>query len=135
MAASAADLARSKKALETFRGAIMDIVTDLEGSAASKSKIESQDIARASLSAQNATFAEADALFSTYREVHSALANLSQGLSDQIAMLSIAILAADGNYDAIDEETRQRFWAIHAKQQNLWDEAQAKRQSDKRANL
>ncbi len=71
------DLKRGVGALEKFKKSVDALLADFEGSAASKSKVADQKITRASLSGQNACFAEADGLYTQYNRVHTSLVSLS----------------------------------------------------------
>ncbi|MFC9177970.1 MULTISPECIES: hypothetical protein [Streptomyces] len=109
------DLRRGVGALETFKKRVDALLTDLEGSAAGKSKVAAQTVSRASLSGPNARFAEADGLYTQYNRVHESLVSLSKSLGDQIEYLSLGVHAAAVGFDNVDDETRRRFHEIQTR--------------------
>ncbi|MEW1611218.1 MULTISPECIES: hypothetical protein [unclassified Streptomyces] len=109
------DLRRGVGALETFKKRVDALLTDLEGSAAGKSKVAAQTVSRASLSGPNARFAEADGLYTQYNRVHESLVSLSRSLGDQIEYLSLGVHAAAVGFDNVDDETRRRFHEIQTR--------------------
>ncbi|MFD4694307.1 hypothetical protein [Streptomyces sp. NPDC058463] len=109
------DLRRGVGALEQFQKRVNALLTDLEGSAAGKSKVAAQTVSRTSLSGQNACFAEADGLYSQYNRVHESLVTLSKSLGDQIEYLSLGVHAAAVGFDNVDDDTRRRFYEIQTR--------------------
>ncbi|MEV8454231.1 hypothetical protein AB0467_16060 [Streptomyces sp. NPDC052095] len=91
------------------------VLADLEGSAAGKSNVAAQTVSRASLSGQNACFAEADGLYTQYNRVHEELLSLSKLLGDQIEYLSLGVQAAAVGFDNVDDDVRRRFYEIQAR--------------------
>ncbi|MET9364020.1 hypothetical protein ABZX93_24335 [Streptomyces sp. NPDC006632] len=110
-----ADLSRGLEALKTFKGRVDTVLTTFEESHGSATKLASHQIPRASFSAAGAAFPEADGLYTQYHRVHEHLTSLSKSLSLQIEAMGIAVHGADVGFDNLDEETRQRFWAIQSK--------------------
>ncbi|MEU9099355.1 hypothetical protein [Streptomyces sp. NPDC048361] len=110
-----ADLSRGLEALKTFKGRVDTVLTTFEESHGSSTKLASHQIPRASFSAGGAAFPEADGLYTQYHRVHEHLTSLSQSLGLQIEAMGIAVHGADVGFDNLDEETRQRFWAIQTK--------------------
>ncbi|MEU9928507.1 hypothetical protein OH791_09120 [Streptomyces anulatus] len=109
------DLRRGVGALETFKKRVDALLTDFEGSAASKTKVADQKVSRASLSGPNARFAEADGLYTQYNRVHSSLVSLSKSLGDQIEYLSLGVHAAAVGFDNVEDDIRRRFYEIQAR--------------------
>ncbi|MGW2814534.1 hypothetical protein [Streptomyces sp. NPDC001415] len=109
-----ADLSKGLEALTIFKKKVDAVLTGLEGSHASPTKLAAQQISRTSFSAGTAAFPEADGLFTQYHRVHERLTSLSRSLGHQIEAMGIAVLGADIGFDNLDEEMRQRFWAIQA---------------------
>ncbi|MEV3894357.1 hypothetical protein [Streptomyces anulatus] len=109
------DLRRGVGALETFKKRVDALLTDFEGSAASKTKVADQKVSRASLSGPNARFAEADGLYTQYNRVHSSLVSLSRSLGDQIEYLSLGVHAAAVGFDNVEDDIRRRFYEIQAR--------------------
>ncbi len=112
---SGADVKRGLEALKTFRRRINTLLTEFEGSAGSSSKVGAQKVSRASFSGQSSPFPEADGLYSQYDKVHERLTSLSEMLGDQIEALGIAVHGADVGFDNLEDDVRQRFWAIQTK--------------------
>lgn len=123
-APSGKDLKRGAEALTTFKKRVDAVLKDLADSPAAK--VGDQQISRASFSAANAPFAEADGLFTQYTRVHTELTTLSKTLSDQIEAMQIAVHGADVGFNNLEEDVRRRFWAIQARTQQRADEAQEK---------
>ncbi|EPH45931.1 hypothetical protein ABT390_36055 [Streptomyces aurantiacus] len=107
-----ADLKRGLEALKKFRRRIDTLLAEFEGSDGGTSKVRDQKIARASFSGEAAPFPEADGLYSQYDQVHERLTSLSKMLGDQIEAMGIAVHGADVGFDNLEDELRQRFWAI-----------------------
>ncbi|MFD9906342.1 hypothetical protein [Streptomyces sp. NPDC059063] len=98
--------------MKKFRRRIDTLLTEFEGSDGGSSKVGHQKIARASFSGEGAPFPEADGLYSQYDRVHERLTSLSKMLGDQIEAMGIAVHGADVGFDNLEDELRQRFWAI-----------------------
>ncbi|MEV8525400.1 hypothetical protein AB0451_14785 [Streptomyces sp. NPDC052000] len=122
------DLRKGLEALTTFKRKVDGVLTQFEGSHGSPMKIGDHQIARASFSAGGAAFPEADGLFTQYHRVHERLTSLSKSLGHQIEAMGIAVHGADIGFDNLDEETRQRFWAIQS--MTDYDAEQAQREKD-----
>ncbi|MEU8958350.1 hypothetical protein AB0C93_29095 [Streptomyces sp. NPDC048518] len=101
--------------MKTFRRRINTLLTEFEGSAGGSSKVGAQKVSRASFSGTGAAFPQADGLYSQYDQVHERLTSLSKMLGDQIEAMGIAVHGADVGFDNIEDDLRQRFWAIQAK--------------------
>ncbi|MET9547367.1 hypothetical protein ABZY36_18920 [Streptomyces sp. NPDC006627] len=112
---SGADLKRGLEALKTFRRRINTLLTEFEGSAGSSSKVGTQKVSRASFSGTGSAFPEADGLYSQYDQVHERLTSLSKMLGDQIEAMGIAVHGADVGFDNLEDDLRQRFWAIQTR--------------------
>ncbi|MGW3658421.1 hypothetical protein ACWD6R_23230 [Streptomyces sp. NPDC005151] len=121
------DLQRGVGALEQFQKRVNALLAEFEGSAAGKSKIAAQAVSRASLSGQNACFAEADGLYTQYNRVHESLVTLSQSLGDQIEYLSLGVHAAAVGFDNVDDDVRRRFYEIQVRLDAERERAQAEK--------
>ena len=60
--------------------------------------------------------------------MHERLTSLSKSLAHQIEAMGIAAHGADVGFDNLDEEMRQRFWAIQSATD--YDAEQAQREKD-----
>ncbi|MFE3522325.1 hypothetical protein ACFXOD_12140 [Streptomyces sp. NPDC059161] len=109
---ASAELRRGLEALKTFKGRVDTLLADFEGSHAGSTNIAAHRIARASFSGAASPFPEADGLFTQYHRVHERLTALSKSLGHQIEAMGIAVHGADVGFDNLDEEARERFWAI-----------------------
>ncbi|MFI2779093.1 hypothetical protein [Streptomyces sp. ALB3] len=118
------DLRKGVGALETFQKRVNALLADLEGSPAGKSKVAAQTVSRASLSGQNACFAEADGLYTQYNRVHESLVTLSKSLSDQIEYLNLGVHAAAVGFDNVDDDARRRFYEIQTRLHTEREKAQ-----------
>lgn len=58
-------------------------------------------------------FGEADSLMRTYTRIHDQLEALSRLLADQIEAMSITVHGAGNDYVNVDQEQRDRVWAIY----------------------
>ncbi|WPO71002.1 MULTISPECIES: hypothetical protein [unclassified Streptomyces] len=101
--------------MKTFRRRVNTLLTEFEGSAAGPSKVGGQKIPRAAFSGGGSSFPEADGLYSQYDQVHERLTSLSSMLGQQIEAMGIAVHGADVGFDNLEDDLRQRFWAIQAK--------------------
>ncbi|WP_438291350.1 hypothetical protein [Streptomyces sp. HUAS TT7] len=122
------DLRKGLEALTTFKKRVDTLLTDLEGSHASPTKLAAQQISRTSFSAGSVAFPEADGLFTQYHRVHERLTSLSKSLAHQIEAMGIAVHGADIGFDNLDEETRLRFKQIQ--DATDYDAEQAQREKD-----
>ncbi|GHE74044.1 hypothetical protein GCM10018785_47760 [Streptomyces longispororuber] len=98
--------------MKRFRRRIDTLLTEFEGSDGGSSRVGRQKVARASFSGAGAPFPEADGLYAQYDQVHERLTSLSKMLGDQIEAMSIAVHGADVGFDNLEDDLRQRFWAI-----------------------
>ncbi|THC41805.1 hypothetical protein [Streptomyces sp. A1499] len=112
---SGADVKRGLEALKTFRRRINTLLAEFEGSAGSSSKVGAQKVSRTSFSGSGSVFPEADGLYAEYDQVHERLTSLSKMLGDQIDAMGIAVYGADVGFDNLEEDLRQRFWAIQTR--------------------
>ncbi|MGW7080748.1 hypothetical protein [Streptomyces sp. NPDC054866] len=121
---SGADLKRGLEALKTFRRRVNTLLTEFEGSAGGSSKVGGYKLSRGSFSGGGSSFPAADGLYSQYDQVHERLTSLSKMLGDQIDAMGIAVHGADVGFDNLDEDLRQRFWAIQTdvRREQLSDE-------------
>ncbi len=110
-----ADVRRGLEALKTFRQRINTLLTEFEGSAGGSAKVGAQKVSRASFSGAGSAFPEADGLYAEYDQVHERLTSLSKMLGDQIDAMGIAVHGADVGFDNLEEDLRQRFWAIQTR--------------------
>ncbi|WP_432139392.1 DUF2563 family protein [Streptomyces sp. bgisy154] len=109
----ATDLKASSEALTTFVKRVDAILTDLEQSAGSPTRVGAQTINAGSLnSGSMAAFPEAQGLYSQYQRVHQELTALSKILHLQIEAIGIAVRGAYVGFENLEEEQRQRFHAI-----------------------
>ncbi|MFH8475268.1 hypothetical protein [Streptomyces sp. NPDC018000] len=129
-----ADLQRGVGALEQFQKRVNALLADFEGSAAGKSNIAAQTVSRASLSGQNACFAEADGLYTQYNRVHESLVSLSQSLGDQIEYLSLGVHAAAVGFDNVEDDVRRRFYEIQVRLDAEREKAQAEKTGKPKQN-
>ncbi|MFJ8824350.1 hypothetical protein ACIREE_21505 [Streptomyces sp. NPDC102467] len=112
-AARAANLEVTNEALTTFQKRVDAVLRDLDSSAGSPTKVSAQSINKASLHNAGArAFPEAEDLFTAYNAVHTNLVTLSKTLSLQIEAIGIAVQGAHRGFGNLEEEQRQRFWAI-----------------------
>ncbi|MFC9915160.1 hypothetical protein [Streptomyces sp. NPDC127197] len=112
-AARAADLEASGEALSDFVSRVDAVLRGLEESAGNPSKVGAQTIKASSLSNGRAdVFPEAHSLYAQYNSVHEQLTTLSKTLHLQIEAIGIAVKGASIGFDNLEEEQRQRFWAI-----------------------
>jgi hypothetical protein len=88
------------------------LLTEFEGSAGGSSEVGGYKLTRGSFSGEGSAFPAADGLYSQYNQVHERLTSLSKMLEDQIDAMGIAVHGADIGFDNLDEDLRQRFWAI-----------------------
>lgn len=125
---SDADLRRGLEALKTFRRRVNTLLTEFQGSAGGSSEVGGYKLSRGSFSGGGSAFPAADGLYSQYNQVHERLTSLSKMLGDQIDAMSIAVHGADVGFDNLDEDLRQRFWAIQTRVDR--DAAAAQREKD-----
>jgi hypothetical protein len=120
-ASSAADLEVSGELLTQFVNRVDAVLRKLEESAGNPTKVSAQGIRKTSLSSGSgdATFPEAVRLYEQYDRVHQELTSLSRTLHLQIEATGIAVQGAANGFDALEEEQRQRFWAIQAEIRDL----------------
>ncbi|MFJ9040029.1 hypothetical protein ACIRF8_26030 [Streptomyces sp. NPDC102406] len=113
-ATRAANLEVTNEALTAFQKRVDAVLRDLDASAGSPAKVSAQSIKKTSLhnTAAGRAFPEADQLYEAYNSVHSNLVTLSKTLSLQIEAISIAVQGAHRGFGNLEEEQRQRFWAI-----------------------
>ncbi|MEU9103808.1 hypothetical protein AB0D54_05495 [Streptomyces xanthophaeus] len=107
--AQAAALTIEYESLKDYKILVDQLLTSLEKSPADPGKLADGTLPAGAL---GKNFTEADALYTSYKTVHSELHKLSKGLATQIEGLGIAILTAGKGYAGVDEETRQRMAAI-----------------------
>ncbi|SDJ69181.1 hypothetical protein [Streptomyces indicus] len=129
-ASGAGDLEKGVGALKRFQAKVDALLSELENSAAGSTKVAQQRVSRAALSGSNLPFVEADGFFKQYNRVHEALVNLSRSLGDQLEMLQIAVRASEVGYDNLEEELRQRFYAIQTRVEAERERAEASKPKD-----
>jgi hypothetical protein len=112
-AARAANLEASGEALSDFASKVDKVLGNLESSAGNPAKVGAQTIKATSLtSGAESVFPEAHGLYSQYTRVHTELTSLAKSLHLQIEAIGIAVQGARVGFDNLEEEQRQRFWAI-----------------------
>ncbi|MFJ4951837.1 hypothetical protein [Streptomyces sp. NPDC088760] len=122
-ATRAANLEASGEALDKFVGQVDKVLSALEGSAGNPTKVGAQTIKPTSLtSGGESEFPEAHGLYKQYTRVHHELTTLSRTLHLQIEAIGIAVTGAHRGFDNLEEEQRQRFWAIQAQVRKLRNE-------------
>ncbi|WBO63472.1 hypothetical protein [Streptomyces camelliae] len=127
------DLRRGLEALKIFQKRVNDALRKFDDSPGSSSSIAQHAISRASFSGTQIPFSEAADLHGQYERVHARLTNLSQSLSLHIEALKLAVQAADAGYDNVEEDVRQRFWAIQTQLNREHQQAVADEQTQKSA--
>ncbi|MES9524970.1 hypothetical protein [Streptomyces capoamus] len=121
-ATRAANLEASGEALDKFVGQVDKVLSALEGSAGNPAKVGAQTIRATSLtSGGESEFPEAHGLYKQYTRVHHELTTLSRTLHLQIEAIGIAVTGAHRGFDNLEEEQRQRFWAIQTQVNELRD--------------
>lgn len=125
------DLRRGLEALKIFQKRVNDALSKFDESPGSSSSIARHAIDRASFSGGVIKFNEADALHGQYTRVHDRLKSLSGSLSLHIEALGIAVKAADAGFDNVEEEVRQRFWAIQTQLNREHQQAKVDKQAGK----
>lgn len=125
---SGADLKKGLGALKAFRQRIDRLLTEFEASPGGSNKVGAHKLSRGSFSGEGSAFPAADGLYSQYDQVHERLTSLSKMLGDQIEAMSIAVHGVDVGFDNLDEDLRQRFWAIQTRVNR--DEVSAQREKD-----
>ena len=115
-ASRAADLEVSGELLTSFVNRVDAVLRKLQESAGNPAKVSAQGIKKASLSNMSdaSAFPEAQGLYEQYNRVHQELTSLSKTLHLQIEATGIAVQGAAHGFDKLEEEQRQRFWAIQA---------------------
>ncbi|MEU9444989.1 hypothetical protein AB0D42_29770 [Streptomyces sp. NPDC048304] len=129
-ATRAANLEASSEALDTFVKRVDNVLKTLEGSAGNPAKVGAQTIRQTSLTSGGSdTFPEAHGLYNQYKRVHDELTQLSRNLHLQIEAIGIAVQGARIGFDNLEEEQRQRFWAIQAQVGKSQDAADGKQRT------
>ncbi|MEW2134801.1 hypothetical protein [Streptomyces sp. NPDC005435] len=131
-AARAANLEASGEALDTFVKRVDAVLSNLEASAGNPTKVGAQTIRSTSLTsgAEN-VFPEAHGLYKQYHRVHAELTSLSKSLHLQIEAIGIAVQGAHRGFDNLEEEQRQRFWAIQGEIRKTDDKKTHQHANDK----
>ncbi|NEA49120.1 hypothetical protein G3I35_23365 [Streptomyces sp. SID10815] len=127
----AANLEASGEALDQFVKRVDAVLRDLEGSAGNPTKVGAQTIRSASLTTGSASvFPEAHGLYQQYHRVHTELTALSKSLHLQIEAIGIAVQGAHHGFENLEEEQRQRFWAIQRHIKEIQDAKDGKQRGD-----
>jgi hypothetical protein len=126
----AGDLERGLGALKDFRKKVITLLSELEGSPGSSTKVAQATVTRASFGSGALQFPEADDFFSEYQRVHQSIVRLSKQLGDQIEILSIAVHGADVGYGNLEEDLRLRFHSIQARLDKEREKQQEQREKD-----
>jgi hypothetical protein len=111
----AGDLERGLGALKDFHKKVTTLLSELEGSPGSSTKVAQATVTRASFGTGALQFPEADDFFSEYQRVHQSIVRLSKQLGEQIEILSIAVHGADVGYGNLEEDLRLKFHSIRAR--------------------
>ncbi|WP_245738223.1 hypothetical protein [Streptomyces sparsogenes] len=111
-------MAKEAETLAKFKSRIDKVLSDLEKSPASKTKLDEQTISRAAYG--NSTLTSADALSQMYNQVHEKIKIYSKTFGDQLEALGIAALIAEKGYDGVDAEQRRRMQEIQAEAQKYY---------------
>jgi Zn-dependent oligopeptidase len=131
VSSSKTNIELSRDALAKFVNQVDEILRTLEASAGSPTKVSAQTIKRTSLaSGGNTVFHEAQGLFNQYNRVHKELTNLSKTLHLQIEAMGIAVQGAAHGFDNLEEEQRQRFWAIQSRLSAMEDAKDGSKRTD-----
>ncbi|MEV5875504.1 hypothetical protein AB0L75_14975 [Streptomyces sp. NPDC052101] len=125
------DLRRGLEALKIFQKRVNNALSTFDGSPGASSTIAQHAIGRASFSGTEIQFNEAADLHGRYQHVHDRLIHLSKSLGLHIEALNLAVQAADVGYDNVEEEVRERFWAIQSELDKEHQQAEAKEQAHK----
>jgi hypothetical protein len=128
----AGDLKRGLGALKDFHKKVTTLLSELEGSPGSSTKVAQATVTRASFGVPSGAggFPEADDFYSEYQRVHQSIVRLSKQLGDQIEILSIAVHGADVGYGNLEEDLRQRFHSIKANLDEQREQQQERREKD-----
>ncbi|WLW51821.1 hypothetical protein [Streptomyces sp. YU58] len=130
-ATGAKDLEVSGELLKDFVKRVDAVLRQLEGSAGNPTKVSAQGIKKTSLSSGSApAFPEATNLYDQYHRVHDELTFLSKTLHLQIEATAIAVQGAAHGFESLEEEQRQRFWAIQSEIQDMQDARDGKLHSN-----
>ncbi|MFJ4329044.1 hypothetical protein ACIP3A_38870 [Streptomyces tricolor] len=122
-ATRAANLEASGHVLGKFVGQVESVLRALEESAGNPTKVGAQTIRPTSLtSGGQSEFPEAHGLYKQYTRVHHELTTLCKSLHLQIEAIGIAVDGARKGFDKLEEEQRQRFWAIQMQVKQLRDQ-------------
>ncbi|MEU5435609.1 hypothetical protein AB0G73_19825 [Streptomyces sp. NPDC020719] len=116
---AAADLAREAESMMTFKKRVDGLLTELNESEASSTKIGADRLAKSELGPDD--FKESAFLYGAYEVVHERIGQLSKALSMQIEGLCIAVLAAENGYDGVDADVRDRMRAISGELQKQYE--------------
>lgn len=130
MSSGKTDIELSREALAKFVDQVDEILRNLEASAGSSTKVGSQTIRRTSLASAGGVLHEADGLYGQYDRVHKELTTLSKSLHLQIEAMGIAVQGAAHGFDNLEEEQRQRFWAIQTQISQIEDAKDGRKRSD-----
>ncbi|UXY30291.1 hypothetical protein [Streptomyces sp. HUAS TT20] len=125
--AGGSGLKRGLEALKTFKKRVDTLLTDLEGSPGSYTKVAAHTLSAASLCGKG-EFAEATGLHREYERVHERITSLSKSLALQIEAMQIAVHGADVGYDKLEDDLRRRFHEIRTE----INEEQAEAHSDQK---
>ncbi|SOD82720.1 hypothetical protein [Streptomyces sp. Ag109_G2-15] len=119
---SGPNLEANRDALKKFVGRVDAVLRQLEESAGNPTRVGAQTVRPASLTSGPASiFPEAHDLYNQYKRVHKDLTDLSKSLHLQIEAMGIAVDGASNGFDGLEEEQRQRFWAIQEHIQDSQD--------------
>jgi Zn-dependent oligopeptidase len=130
-ATGAKDLEVSGELLKDFVNRVDAVLRNLEASAGNPTKVSAQAIRKTSLSnGSDPVFPEATALYSQYDRVHQELTLLSKTLHLQIEATAIAVQGAAHGFESLEEEQRQRFWAIQTEIRDIQDARDGKLHSN-----
>ncbi|MEU5104571.1 hypothetical protein AB0H07_20115 [Streptomyces sp. NPDC021354] len=111
-------MAKEAETLAKFKSRIDKVLSDLEKSPASKTKLDEQTISRAAYG--DGTLTSADKLSELYDQVHEKIKIYSKTFGDQLEAMGLAALIAENGYDGIDAEQRRRMQEIQAEAQKYY---------------
>ncbi|MGY0057983.1 hypothetical protein ACWY4P_15730 [Streptomyces sp. LZ34] len=111
-------MAKEAETLAKFKGRIDKVLSDLEKSPASRTKLDEQTISRAAYG--DSTLTTADKLSELYDQVHEKIKIYSKTFGDQLEAMGLAALIAEKGYDGVDAEQRRRMQEIQAEAQKYY---------------
>ncbi|MES4908729.1 MULTISPECIES: hypothetical protein [unclassified Streptomyces] len=111
-------MAKEAETLAKFKSRIDKVLSDLEKSPASKTKLDEQTISRAAYG--DSTLTSADKLSELYDQVHEKIKIYSKTFGDQLEAMGLTALIAEKGYDGVDAEQRRRMQEIQSEAQKYY---------------